>query len=617
MRTVATIEFESNLYPASHWRRLRRFATGSERDPRGLFRLTEDRWDAWPYAVNGAPSRAYLFRFHFGRFRTFLKLYAKWYCYQMLIGRPGKLTVHFTTLPAQLMHADKYVSEQGFRSIDDIASSAVFESLWNAQIKEPFVHVVARPRSAVSTQVATRTFWRRIGVEFDIPFTIPPVAPHVRLWPAEFAVDRSKLIPNHVMKRLANKLALHRDKTELMTRLDHLRLCVLMLVICLGRRIHEILLSPRGKGPDGPLSRHPSKSGTPEGSLWFQFAPNKEGPADKVFISPEWEDMALYCVRELVKYGDEVRHLASREEQARLILISQANLTKGQRSLPDSHVGGERLSEAGESEDDSDNGASELRYAVFNHWLNGNKYRKGVLELWGITADGTVDGPVYRLLTSYSRHTRQSELDLDPQISPLTKQRDLNHRDLDMQLFYQHRQRENNDSLLEKIKDGKLLGRGVEWLSELLDIEVRKSSLRPGFRAGLPLSMTPRMHALVRNNPLFLQQNRVPCGICILPQGPSGCAEFLNCTSAGEGGCHYFVIDTSDARMLHELNNLTGEERRLHRESVAAGRMVQAQKRATLASRTEGLRDEAMRRVSKETLAELRQIQKDIEEEGL
>jgi hypothetical protein len=617
IKPISTIGFESNLFPISHWKRLRHFVIGDERDPRGLFRLADDKWDTWPYAVNGTPSNARLFRFHFSRFQTFLKLYVKWYCYQMLLGRSGHLRTHLTHLPATLVHADSYISEHGFRSIDDIAASVIFQALWDAQLKEPIENISPRPHSAVYRQERTRAFWQRIRTEFGAPFIIPPVAPYIKVQPAEFAADRSKLIPEHVIKRLTNKLGLHREKKEVLTQFDHLRLCVLILSICLGRRINEILLSPRGSGPDGPLSRYPSKSGSPKGSLWFQFSPNKEGPADKVFISPEWEDLAIYCVTELVKYSDEVRHLAVSEECGLLILVSPSNLTHGRYAKSKSLVEGKTFIDQfknKQGEDNPDNRAFGLKYENFTTWLNGNGRMKGVLTLWGITADCSVDGPIYRFLTSYSRHTRQSALALNPQISPITRQRDLNHRNPNAQFAYQHRLRENNDSLLEKIKEGKLLGRGVEWLSELLDVGIRPSSHQTNFKSGCPSPMTPRMQALVKNNPIFLQQNRVPTGICISPQGPGGCAEFLNCTSAGEGGCHYFVVDISDAQMLHELNKRADDERQLHQESASAGRLVQAQKRETLARRTEDLRDEAMRRTSEETLIKLRRVQNEIEE---
>lgn len=620
IKTVATIEFESNLFPVSHWRRLERFTVGNERDPREVFRLADDKWDAWPYAVNGTPSQARRFRFHFGRFRTFLKPYVKWYCYQMLLGKSGNLRTSLPSLPTALVHADRYISEQGFRSIDNIAPSAIFQTLWDAQLTQPDEKNSHPPRSAVRRQMETRPFWQRMRMEFGAPVVVPPTSPSTRTKPGEFAADRSKLIPEHVIKRLTNKSGLHREGKDILTRFDHLRLCVLILSICLGRRIYEILLSPRKAGPEGPLGRYPSQSGPPEGSLWLRFTPNKGGPDDKVFISPEWEDLALYCVTELVKYSDEVRHLAVPEERGQLILVSPANLTHGRHAKSNSFAAGETFSEHPKKEEyrgNANDRAYGLKYVNFTSWLNGIGRMKGVLTLWGITADGSNSGPIYRFLTGNSRHTRQSALALVPQISPLARQQDLNHRNPDTQFAYQHRLLENNDSLLEKIKEGKLLGRGVEWLEELLGVETRASSHRSGFRPGRPSTMTPRMRALVRNNPTFLQQNRVPPGICSLPQGPGGCADFLNCTSAGEGGCHYFVVDVSDPQMLHELDKQANEDRRLLQESVAAGRVVQAQKRATLARRTEDLRDEAMRRASEVTLADLRRLQSEVEGEGL
>jgi hypothetical protein len=596
---VTAVEYESNLFPVSHWRRLSGFAVGDERDPLGLFRLTDDMWEAWQYAKNGVPSNACLFRFHFSRFQTFLKLYAKWYCLQVLLERPRDLRSHHAGLPAQLMYADSYIAERGFRSVDDISVSQVFGALWKAQIKKPYENTIPCPRSAVFTQVATRSFWQRLIVEFDVGILVPPTAPYLKRKPAEFAADMSKLIPEHVIKRLTNKLGLHRDGHEVLSRFDHLRLCVLMLEICLGRRMQEVLLAPRGEGPKGPLRRYPSRRAASEGALWFQFTPNKHGPKDQVFISPKWEDIALYCVHELIKYGDEVRHLAPPEERGLLVLVSRANTTKGE------HV------------KSASGAAYGLTYVNFNQWLNGTWKRKGVLTRWGITANGAEDGSVYRLRTSYSRHTRQSALVLDPKISSQARQQDLNHQDRDMQFAYQHRLRENNDALLEKIKEGKLIGRGVEWLSELFGIDLLAMAPQPCYMPGRPSPMSPRMQALVRNNPLFVRQNRVPCGVCVLPQGPGGCAEFLNCTSAGKGGCHFFVVDVGNPQMLHELRVKASEERRQQLESASSGRLVQAQKRAVTAGRTEDLRDEAIRRATQETLDDLREIQKTIDEGGL
>ena len=338
-KTVTTIEFESNLFPVSHWKQLRRFAVGDERDPRGLFCLTDDKWDTWPYAANGTPSEALRFRVHFKRFRTFLKLYVKWYCYQMLLGKSGNQRVHLMNLATTLVHADRYISEHSFKSIDDIASGAVFQALWDAQLKEPIETISPHAHSAVYRQERTHAFWQRIQIEFGTPYMVPPIAPYITVMPAKFAEDRSKLIPEHVIKQLTNKLGLHRENKDPLTQFDHLRLCVLILSICLGRRINEILLSPRGEGSDGPLSRYPSQSGPPEGSLRFQFTPNKGGPADRVFISPEWEELAIYCVTELVKYSDEVRHVAVSEEHGLLILVSLINWTRGRHAKSKSLVG--------------------------------------------------------------------------------------------------------------------------------------------------------------------------------------------------------------------------------------------------------------------------------------
>jgi hypothetical protein len=393
-----------------------------------------------------------------------------------------------------------------------------------------------------------------------------------------------------------------------------------MLAVSLGRRANEVLLSPRGVGGDGPLCRLPSKTGSSEGSLWFQFLPNKKGPADKVFISPEWEDVALYCVRTLITYGDEIRKYASPEERDQLILVSPLNLTYGRcaRTWPDEDV---ITAMHGSDVDEVEGGMASKAYGLtpsyFRLWLNGTRRVKGVLESWGITEDGAADGAAYRLFLSYTRHTRQNALTLDPHVSSSALQHDLNHREPDTQFAYQHSLLEINDALLNKIKDGKLLGRGGEWLSVLLGVESRSPSDQSRFTSGQPRPLDPRMLALIKNNPTFVRLNRVPGGVCTSPQGPGGCTEFLNCTSTAEGGCHCFAVDVGDVRMLHELNGRAAEERRLQQESAAAGRVVQSQKRDTQARRTEDLRDEALRRASQEKLTELRNFQREIEEAGL
>ena len=76
-----------------------------------------------------------------------------------------------------------------------------------------------------------------------------------------FGRDRSNLIPTPVKRQLVNVLALHRDGTTRLSPADHLRLCVLLLQLATGRRIDEILASPRCTGPLGPLKRLPAADG--------------------------------------------------------------------------------------------------------------------------------------------------------------------------------------------------------------------------------------------------------------------------------------------------------------------------------------------------------------------
>ncbi len=130
-----------------------------------------------------------------------------------------------------------------------------------------------------------------------------------------------------------NKLALHRDGMCVLNRCHHLRLCILLLNICLGRRINELLLAPRGEGPDGPLTTYPARGKGKDGELWFRFEPNKDGRQNQVHVSPTWVDLVRYCVKTILFYSDEVRHLALPEEQHLFILVSEWKQSKA--SLPE------------------------------------------------------------------------------------------------------------------------------------------------------------------------------------------------------------------------------------------------------------------------------------------
>jgi hypothetical protein len=258
-------------------------------------------------------------------------------------------------------------------------------------------------------------------------------------------------------------------------------------------------------------------------------------------------------------------------------------------------------------------GAFGLRAGSFAVWLNGDGKVKGIFERLGITADGSVEGRPYRMTPHFMRHTRHSALALDPVVPLMTRQNDLNHRDPKMQFAYQHRLSENNGALLAKIKEGKLVGRGVGWLCEVLGIGGGLAGDPRGFSPGAPALLTPEWRARIRNNPAFFRLNRVPEGICTHPEGPTGCTEFMNCTTAAEGGCHCFVVDADDELMLLEMDVAAAEDRRLESAASDAGRTVEAGRHGVLARRTEDLRDEAMRRASRETLEKLHELKEQME----
>ncbi len=62
----------AHRYPQTHWREIQRFVVGNERDPKDLFHLADDLWEAWPYFTHGRPTEAARYRFHFGHLRSFL-----------------------------------------------------------------------------------------------------------------------------------------------------------------------------------------------------------------------------------------------------------------------------------------------------------------------------------------------------------------------------------------------------------------------------------------------------------------------------------------------------------------------------------------------------------------
>ncbi len=261
-RRVAYVRHEGNIYPARHWAELSRFAVGDERDPRGLFRLADDVWDAWPYAEAGRPTTAVNYRFYFTGLRSFLKLYIKWYCYERLLISVDTPWSGAERMACILKRADRFIVGRGLISIDDIAPQAAFEELWVELLTQPVADgETRRTQAAVGYQMKSRLFWLRLSSCFGVPHVVPPTTPYIRKLPTEYADDASQVIPEHVIKQLANKLGLHRDVVEPLNRYNHLRLCVVMLGICLGRRVGELLSAPRVEGADGPLGERQPVAG--------------------------------------------------------------------------------------------------------------------------------------------------------------------------------------------------------------------------------------------------------------------------------------------------------------------------------------------------------------------
>jgi hypothetical protein len=272
MTTAPTFEVKADSrvhrYAMPHWQILRPFIEGTEQDPKGSFFLTEDVWDLWTYAQQGTPSYRSRYRLRFDGLHSFLKPFVKWHCYQRLLQQPGDLRTGLRNIPYQLRRSDDYLIEHEYSSLDDLAPPTIFEDLWTALLppkEPPFTY------HDVRLQAATRSFWLHLSVVFGLPLWVPPIAPHVYARPAETGLDESSLIPQPIIAQLANKLALHRDGTCQLNRFHHLRLCVLLLSICLGRRITEVLLAPRGDGLDGPLTVYPARGKEKDGGLWFRM----------------------------------------------------------------------------------------------------------------------------------------------------------------------------------------------------------------------------------------------------------------------------------------------------------------------------------------------------------
>jgi hypothetical protein len=240
--------------------------------------------------------------------------------------------------------------------------------------------------------------------------------------------------------------------------------------------------------------------------------------------------------------------------------------------------------------------ASMLTSGQLRRWLNGGVISrrpgvrsKGAMEEWRITRDGSPDGDIYKLPLSQARHSRQNALAQDPNIPASIKQRDLNHTNPNEQFQYQHSLSEDHETLLRKLRGGELLGNGVDWLLRIVSAGELPMTAPQGFRQGVPSLLDDRWQSLVKNHPLFIQLNRTACGYCISPTGVSGCAHYMNCTEALEGGCNCFVTDSADEKLMSNLQERARRHRARQQERLLRGRVVQAEKHGVCAERTEDL----------------------------
>jgi hypothetical protein len=577
------------VYPQEHLMTIGAFLWGIGRDPRDAFVLSDDIWDVWPYARNGREALRAQTRLRFTKLASFLRPYAKWFCYERL--QDGASPRGLARMLAMLGKADAVVRGIGAETLADIAPEHVFRELWDNFAQPPDLPSGGRSKKTVRVQTDTRPLWLRLQAHFAEPVFVPRSLPHSLPHPIEIGRDQSNLIPTPVKRQLANVLALHRDGSVILKPSDHLRICVLFLQLATGRRIDEILATPRGTGPDGPLKRLPAADGTD--ALWLQFAPNKDGPEGTVYVSPAWEDLVTYCVHELIAYSDPVR-LQARPSELHLLVLTARSLRTAGGGYPNGVAVG-------------------LTYAGLREWMNGgHSGHRGAFERWHITQSGEPDQPPYHYRTHRARHDRQTVL-LQHGAPPIARLRDLNTRTRDAHLVYGHAWDEltnklfdqaNADpksALVDKARRGMLIGEGVRVILHTIG-----PADNHGFARGAPTFLTPEREARLRKHPRAFELNRVPGGICLLAQGPVTCPEYLHCVEATTEGCSQYVCDTENPSMLLELNQRVERRRADAEAAVKAGRRVLAGKQRELAIRAANIREKAFATAKPEVIDEVK-----------
>jgi len=118
------------IYPEEHLATIGPFIWGNQLDPRGAFTLNSNTWDAWPYATNAREALRHQTRLRFKRLGSFLRPYAKWYCYERLETGTSPRTLCRSL--SMLGKADAIVLAMGAEALADIAPEHVFQRAWGA-----------------------------------------------------------------------------------------------------------------------------------------------------------------------------------------------------------------------------------------------------------------------------------------------------------------------------------------------------------------------------------------------------------------------------------------------------------------------------------------------------
>jgi len=571
--SVAAQLLEQDGFPPMHLEKIGRFIAGEEMDAKRLFRLTDDLWPVGPYA-NAAEMDASRYNLRFTRYRSFLLPYVKAHLYDTFIVS-GHLTQTAGGHARALASLDTIAVDMRLTSLFDLASSTTMDA------------IEQRLDGAQWRVVPANRFLQWCTAEFGVPARQRPMRIHHRERPPA-AYDESRLVPVPVRRQVDNVLRLHRAPRAKgatyrpLHRYDHMRVCILVLLIATGRRMGEMRLVPRCSGAEGPLVRKPT------GGLWLRFRPEKHGPGDEVYISPEWEDVVTYAVRKLIGYSDPVRHRARPAEQGLLILGARSAKTR--RNGPGPDVAG-------------------VSHGSFEQWANGGnsgwttdaRRFPGFFARFGITVEGTSDSAIYHFRSHAARHTRQTALVETGEVPAIAAQFDLNHRNPDMQAAYQHHGRALRDRLVRLADEGRLAGPAAAVVRAV-------SGGDANMVFGQPKLMDGRWRDLVARSPQLIEFTRVPVGYCTLAQGPSACLEMMQCTTAADRGCQHLLTDPEDVEGLNVIAREVVQARDIAAQAQSAGRRIQAEKHTVIAERAEAVIDDALLLANADVTARIRTL---------